>query len=410
LREAKGAPADAGLGLVVQKMALGVGLGLCGSGVIQFVNASSGESELHGRYLCQSQGRDALTHAGERDVLYLTKDERGRSIEEVLPQNFADLIRFGELCRTRLREEMQIEFTIENEALFVLDAIKVARSARANVKIAVGLARDKIISKSDAICRIEPRALSEMLHIQVDPQHKRDRLVSGIPASPGAASGQLVFTSRDAQSCAARDELCILVRRETSSEEIRGIHAADGVLTQRGGITSHAAVIARGLGLPCVVAASDMVIDAREGCLTFKDGRQFRKGEMITLDGTMGEALAGEAKILPPELRDDFRTLLTWADEVRDIGVRANADTPEDARKAMLFSAEGIGLCRTEHMFIDDDRLLALREMIFADHTEDRRAALERLLPMQRADFSDLFRITQGKPVCIRLLDPPLHE
>lgn len=410
LREANGAPADAGLGLVVQKMVLGVGTGLCGAGLVQFVNGTTGEPEIRGRYLCQSQGRDALNEAAGREVMYLTNDTRGRSIEEVLPQNFADLVRYGGLCRTRLREEMQIEFTIENGQLFVLDALRVGRSERADLRIAVALAEDGIISHDEAVCRIAPRALATLLHSQIDPAVARDVVSTGIAASPGAATGRIVFSSRDAQSHAAQGEACILVRRETTPEDIRGMHAAQAVLTQRGGITSHAAVIARGLGLPCVVGAADLEIDMRAGILKAADGRLFHQGDVISVDGTAGQLLAGKARMLPPELGDSFHTLLTWADAARDIGVRANADTPEDAKKAMMFAAEGIGLCRTEHMFIDDDRLLALREMIFADHSDDRRAALERILPMQRTDFSELFRIMQGKPVCIRLLDPPLHE
>jgi pyruvate,orthophosphate dikinase len=410
LREAKGAPADAGLGLVVQKMALGVGLGICGSGVIQFVNGSTGKPQIRGRYMCKSQGRDALTEHGAEGVMYLTKDARGRSIEEVLPENFADLLRYGDLIRTRLREEMQIEFTIENEALFILDAVRVHRNERAAVRIAVALARDGIITRDEAILRIPPRALTELLHSQVDPAGKRDVLARGIAASPGGATGRIVFSARAAQASAARDERCILVKRETTPEDIRGMHAASAVLTERGGITSHAAVIARGLGLPCVVGAADLQIDSRKGTLITRDGRVFSEGDVITVDGAAGEALAGAVKMLPPELGENFQTLLSWADEARDIGVRANADTPDDARQALVFAAEGIGLCRTEHMFIDDDRLLAMREMIFADHAEDRRSALDRLLPMQRADFTELFRIMQGKPVCIRLFDPPLHE
>lgn len=410
LRQAKGAPADAGLGLVVQKMVLGVGQGVCGSGVIQFVNGTTGHREIRGRYLCKSQGRDALTDAEDRDVMYLTKDARGRSIEEVLPQNFADLVRYGDFCRTRLREEMEIEFTIESEELFILDAVRVARSERANVRIAVGLAKDEVISRADAVLRIPPRALAELLHSQIDPEGTRDHFASGIAASPGAATGKIVFNARAAQTLASQGENCILVRRETSPEDIRGMHAAKGILTIRGGITSHAAVIARGLGLPCVVGAADLTLDKRNGKLRAFDGRILREGDMITIDGSAGEALVGAVDMLPPELGESFQTLMTWADELRDIGVRANADTPPDARNARMFAAEGIGLCRTEHMFIDDDRLLAMREMIFADHTEDRRAALDRLLPMQRADFTELFEIMQGQPVCIRLFDPPLHE
>ncbi|MCK0141934.1 putative PEP-binding protein [Aliiroseovarius sp. F20344] len=410
LRQAKGAPADAGLGLVVQKMVLGVGQGICGSGVIQFVNGVTGHREIRGRYLCKSQGRDALTEAEDRDVMYLTRDPRGRSIEEVLPENFADLLRYGDLCRTRLREEMEIEFTIENDELFILDAVRVARAERANVRIAVSLAKDKVISREEAVLRIPPRALTELLHSQIDPEGTRDAFSHGIAASPGAATGKIVFNARAAQAMAAQGEDCILVRRETSPEDIRGMHAAKGILTIRGGITSHAAVIARGLGLPCVVGAGDLVLDKKKGKLKAADGREFGEGDVISIDGSVGEALAGAVDMLPPELGDSFQTLMTWADSFRDIGVRANADTPPDARNARMFAAEGIGLCRTEHMFIDDDRLLAMREMIFADHAEDRRAALDRLLPMQRADFTELFEIMQGQPVCIRLFDPPLHE
>ncbi len=410
LREAKGAPADAGLGLVVQQMALGVGKGLYGAGVIQFVNSTTGAREVHGRYLCKSQGRDALSAGGTGETMYLSTDTRGRSIEEVLPQNYADLLRYGELCRSRLREEMQIEFTIENGCIFILDAVRVQRSERADLAIAVALAEDGIITSDEAVCRIAPRAVATLLHSQVDPESARDVIASGIAASPGAATGRIVFTARAAQSSAARDEACILVRRETTPEDIRGMHAAQAVLTQRGGGSSHAAVIARGLGLPCIVGAAHMTIDQRAATLTTSDGRLFREGDVITVDGTAGEALAGAPRMLPPDLGTSFQTLLQWADQARDIGVRANADTPDDARKALMFSAEGIGLCRTEHMFSDDDRLLALREMIFADHSDDRRAALDRILPMQRADFIELLNIMQNRPVCIRLFDPPLHE
>ncbi len=410
LREAKGAPADAGLGLVVQKMALGVGRNVCGSGVIQFVNGQTGQREIRGRYLCKSQGRDALTEADARDVMFLTKDPRGRSIEEVLPESFQALLDYGNLCRTRLREEMEIEFTIDNERLFILDAVKVQRSERANVRIAVALANDGIISREEAVMRIPPRALTELLHSQVDPEGTREGFAVGIGASPGAATGKIAFSARAAQAHAAQGEDCILVRRETSPEDIRGMHAAKGILTIRGGITSHAAVIARGLGLPCVVGANGLSIEKKTKNLISADGKVLREGDVITIDGAAGEVLIGEVGMLPPELGESFQTLMSWADEFRDIGVRANADTPPDARNARMFAAEGIGLCRTEHMFFDDDRLLAMREMIFADKPEGRRAALARILPMQRADFTELFEIMQGLPVCIRLFDPPLHE
>ena len=407
LRQAKGAPADAGLGLVVQSMALGFGQDECGSGVIQLVDTQTGLEQITGRYLSQSQGRDALK--GEA-ALFLERDPRGPSLEELAPEAFADLIAHTKLMRARLREEMQAEFTIENGKIWLLDGVRVSRSARAAVRIAVRLAEDGIIAREEALMRIEPRSLNELLHRQVDPDAKRDVLASGIAASPGAAHGKIVFSSAEAQASAARDEACVLVRRETSPEDIRGMHAAAAVLTERGGMTSHAAVIGRGMGLPCVVGASDMRFHLRKKTLTAPDGRVFREGDTITIDGTHGQVLADAPLLIEAAQDDAFQVLMSWADAVRDIKVRANADTPADANTARNFAAEGIGLCRTEHMFFEQDRLVVMREMIFADTSEDRRAALERLLPMQRADFTELFRIMSGQPVCIRLLDPPLHE
>lgn len=407
LRQAKGAPAEAALGLVVQQMAQGIGQGVSGSGVIQFVDPVTGNPKVIGRYLGQSQGRDALTKG---EALYLTRDPRGPSLEELAPEIFAELIREGAICRQRLREEMQIEFTIEDGKLAVLDAVKVQRSARAGLKIAVALARDGVITPAEAVLRVEPRALSELLHPQVDPRGPRDVFARGIAASPGAATGRIVFSSQAAQASAARGEACILVRRETAPEDIRGMHSAAAVLTERGGMTSHAAVIGRGLGLPCIVGASDIRLDTRDRKLTARDGRVFREGDIITIDGTSGEALVGAADMLPSAQGESFRQLLAWADELRDIGIRANADTPSDAQTARDFMAQGIGLCRTEHMFFEEARLVAMREMIFADTAPDRAAALARLLPMQRADFVQLFEIMKGLPVCIRLFDPPLHE
>jgi pyruvate,orthophosphate dikinase len=408
LRQARGAPADAGLGLVVQAMALGLGPRTSGSGVIQFVNGTTGQPQVTGRYRAQSQGREAV--ADGEGTLYLTRDPRGASLEESCPEVFAALKAHGEACRTHLREEMQIEFTIEDGVLNILDAVRVQRSSRAAVRIAVSLAEAGVIAPDEAVLRVEPRALSELLHPQVDPTGPRDPVARGIAASPGAATGKLVFSSTAAQASAARGESCILARRETSPEDIRGMHAAAAVLTERGGITSHAAVIARGLGLPCVVGATGIAIDSRHRTLKTAQGRAFKEGDTITVDGTSGEVLAGEVKMLEPALDGPFHTLLGWADAARDIGVRANADTPADARMARTFAAEGIGLCRTEHMFFEEDRLTVMREMIFASTADDRRAALERLMPMQRGDFTALFEIMSGQPVCIRLFDPPLHE
>ncbi|MDX1780702.1 MAG: pyruvate, phosphate dikinase [Thalassovita sp.] len=408
LRQAKGAPADAGLGLVVQEMAPSMGQGECGSGVIQLVNSKTGDPRITGRYLSQSQGRDAL--ARQSAALYLERDPRGPSLQELAPEAFEQLIEYTRLMRVRLREEMQAEFTIENGKVHILDGVRVARTAHAAIRIAVSLANDGIIPREEALMRIDPRAINELLHRQVDPEAPRDVLARGIAASPGAASGRIVFSAAEAQASASRGEPCVLVRRETSPEDIRGMHAAAAVLTERGGMTSHAAVIGRGMGLPCVVGASAIKFHLKRKMLKTPDGRELHAGDVITVDGTNGEILAGEPPLLKSEQDDAFQTLMTWADEVRDIGVRANADTPADAQTARNFKAQGIGLCRTEHMFFEADRLTVMREMIFADTAQDRAAALDRLLPMQRADFIELFRIMQGQPVCIRLFDPPLHE
>ncbi|MFD2738492.1 pyruvate, phosphate dikinase [Sulfitobacter aestuarii] len=408
LRQAKGAPLDAGLGLVVQQMVFGVGAGQCGSGVLQLVDSATGAPQVTGRYLSQSQGRDAL--AGDADTLYLTKDARGPSLEELAPQVFAELRCHAALMRKKLREEMQVEFVIEDGNLYILDGVRVVRSSRAAVRIAVALAQDGIISRAEALMRVQPRTLTELLHRQVDVGARRDVIGRGIAASPGAATGRIVFSAAEAQAGAARGEACILVRQETSPEDIRGMHAARAVLTERGGITSHAAVIGRGMGLPCVVGASSLSINLPKQQLTARDGRSFSVGDEITVDGTTGDVLAGAPAMQEAALDETFRTLMDWAEEAADIGIRANADTPADAQTARNFHAHGIGLCRTEHMFFEPGRLTVMREMIFAETGEDRRAVLERLLPMQREDFTELFRIMQGQPVCIRLFDPPLHE
>jgi len=408
LRQAKGAPADAGLGLVVQQMVFGVGAGECGSGVLQLVNSDTGLPQVTGRYLSQSQGRDAL--GGDSEALYLTRDPRGPSLEEKLAAEFETLKAYASLMRVRLREEMQVEFAIEDGVVHILDGVRVSRTSRAAVRIAVTLANDKVITRDEAIMRVPPRLLTELLHRQIDPTVRRDVIGKGIAASPGAATGKLVFDSAEAQASAARGEACILVRRETSSEDVRGMHAASAVLTERGGITSHAAVIGRGIGLPCVVGASSLIFNQRDKTITSKDGRVFHAGDQMTVDGSTGQILAGAAALQEAALDDYFQQLMAWATDSADIMVRANADTPQDAQTARNFNAEGIGLCRTEHMFFDRGRLTVMREMIFADTSDGRRAVLERLLPMQRDDFTQLFRIMEGRPVCIRLFDPPLHE
>ena len=408
LRMAKGAPADAGLGLVVQSMVLGVGQGECGSGVLQLVSSDTGEPQITGRYLSQSQGRDALQRGAA--ALYLEKDARGPSLEEKAPEAFEQLKKQAALMRRKLREEMQCEFAVDNGEVHILDGVRVQRTARAAVRIAVALANDGIIPREEAVMRIEPRSLNEILHRQIDPSADRDVIGSGVAASPGAATGKIVFSAAEAQASAARGEPCVLVRRETNPEDIRGMHAAAAALTERGGMTSHAAVIARGLGLPCVVGASSIRFQIRKKRLMAADGRVFREGDVITVDGSNGQVLASEPALIEATLDDTYKSLMSWADDVRDIGVRANADTPDDARTALKFKAEGIGLCRTEHMFFEADRLIAIREMIFADTPRDRSAALAQLLPLQRDSIAELFVIMKGHPVCVRLFDPPLHE
>jgi pyruvate,orthophosphate dikinase len=407
LRQAQGAPAEAGLGLVVQEMALGIGQGLSGSGVVQFVDGDSGAPQMTGRYLPQGQGRAALSEA---DAQYIETDTRGPALEDKAPDQVAALRAAGATMRARLREEMQIEFTLMNGQLSILDAVRVSRSGRAEVAIAVALAEDGVITRDDALMRIPPFTLNQLLHRQVAKSAPRDVLTRGIAAAPGAATGKIVFSAAAAQAAASQGDACILVRRETSPEDIRGMHAAQAILTERGGMTSHAAVIARGLGLPCVSGATRLQMDARKKTVTVPGRKVFHEGDVITVDGSTGDVLVGAPAMVEPALGGAFATLMDWADAARDIGIRANADTPEDAAMAQRFGVDGIGLCRTEHMFFDPVRLTVMREMIFAENPGDRAAALDRLLPMQRKDFIELFKLMQGQPVTIRLFDPPLHE
>src|SRR5262252_4934061 len=283
------------------------------------------------------------------------------------------------------------------------------RTAKAALRIAVELANEGLISRDDAVGRVEPGTLDQLLHPTIDPNASRQIIASGLPASPGAACGEIVFSSDEAELMKAQGRKAILVRVETSPEDIHGMHAAEGILTTRGGMTSHAAVVARGMGKPCVSGAGMLRVDYAAATMA-AGGQSFRQGEVITIDGSSGQVLAGRVPMIEPALSGEFATLMGWADAARKLGVRANADTPNDARVAIKFGAEGIGLCRTEHMFFEEDRIRAVREMILADDEKSRRAALAKLLPMQRADFVELFEIMQGLPVTIRLLDPPLHE
>ena len=403
LRQARGAPADAGLGLIVQDMAAGTGAGESGRGTIRTLDPVTGAEVLAGDYRRLVPGEGGAT-------VTLPIAGPGETLASLAPDLYARLVEIAETGRRGLREEMETRFIIADGTMQVIDARPVRRSARAAVAAAVRLAEEGIISREEAVLRVEPRALTEMLHSQPNPDAKRDVILRGIAASPGGATGRLVFSARAAQASEAHEIPCILVRRETTPEDLRRMHAARAIVTERGGMTSHAAVIARGLGLPCIVGASGLKISTRSRTMTTADGRVFREGDLVTVDGTRGEAMAGELPMLAPVLDGPFASLLGWADAVRDIGVRANADTPADARMAHRFAADGIGLCRTEHMFFEPVRLAVMREMIFTDNATDRRAALDQLLPMQRRDFMELFRIMAGQPVCIRLFDPPLHE
>jgi pyruvate,orthophosphate dikinase len=330
-------------------------------------------------------------------------------MEEVMPGVFAELEKVRATLEKHYRDMQDIEFTVQQSKLYMLQTRNGKRTAPAALKIAVDMANDGLISREEAIRRIEPMSLDQLLHPTLDPKAEKIVLARGLPASPGAASGAVVFSADEAETRAQKGEAVILVRIETSPEDIHGMHAARGILTTRGGMTSHAAVVARGMGRACVAGAGDLRVDYAAQTIAAK-GKLVKVGEVITINGSTGEVMVGEVPTIQPELSGDFAVLMEWADKVRKMGVRANADTPTDAKNARRFGAEGIGLCRTEHMFFDGNRITAVREMIMADDAEGRKKALDKLLPMQRGDFEELFRIMAGLPVTIRLLDPPLHE
>ncbi|MEM8571905.1 MAG: putative PEP-binding protein [Pseudomonadota bacterium] len=406
LRAAKGAPMDAGMGLIVQEVVSGIGTGITGRGEIQFVDSKTGKPGIFGGFRMIDPEKPSRVTA----LPIVGGADGGTTFEHLCPDSVRELRRAASRASEGLSDVYCLVFAMRSGQVAVLDALPVERSARAAVQISVDLAKAGAISRNRAILQVDPRSLIEFLHPQIAADTPRDVFSTGLAASPGAASGKIVFTAEDAQTAAAQDEASILVRAETGPEDIRGMHSAHGVLTVRGGMTSHAAVIARGIGLPCVVGASDLRIDFAGRVLRTSDGRVFSEGAVITLDGTRGEVIAGAVKMVSQDLGGSFSELLDWADTVRDLGVRANADTPDDARTAREFRVDGIGLCRTEHMFFDRSRISVMREMILADAETERQAALDRLLPMQRADFSEIFEIMRGLPVTIRLLDPPLHE
>ena len=412
-RELHGIPASWGTAVNVQAMVFGNLGETSATGVAFTRNPSTGAKELYGEFLINAQGEDVV--AGIRtpqDISEAARIAAGSdrpSLERVMPEAYAEFIRICALLEKHYRDIQDVEFTIERGKLWMLQTRNGKRTAKAALRIAVELAAEGVLTQEEAIGRIEPSSLDQLLHPTIDPKAERRVIASGLPASPGAASGEIVLDSEEAEAAKADGRKVILVRIETSPEDIHGMHAAEGILTTRGGMTSHAAVVARGMGKPCVSGAGLLRVDYAKGTVT-AGGVTLKRGDRITIDGSTGQVILGEVNMLEPELSGEFGTLMGWADGVRRMKVRTNAETPLDAKTARHFGAEGIGLCRTEHMFFEGERIVAVREMILADDTQGRRAALAKLLPMQRQDFVELFTIMHGLPVTIRLLDPPLHE
>jgi pyruvate, orthophosphate dikinase len=412
-RELHAIPASWGTAVNVQAMVFGNMGETSATGVAFTRNPSTGERELYGEFLINAQGEDVV--AGIRTPQDITEKARiasgsnKPSMEGEMPDAYNELVRIYGILEKHYRDMQDMEFTVEKGKLWMLQTRNGKRTAKAALRIAVELASEGLITQEEAVTRVEPAALDQLLHPTIDPKAERKIIASGLPASPGAASGEIVFNSDDAETAKKAGRKVILVRVETSPEDIHGMHAAEGILTTRGGMTSHAAVVARGMGKPCVSGAGSIRVDYAKQTMTIA-GQTFAKGEVLTIDGSNGQVLLGQVKMLEPELSGEFATLMGWADKVRHMKVRANAETPLDAKTARNFGAEGIGLCRTEHMFFEGDRIIAVREMILSDDEAGRRAALAKLLPMQRKDFVELFTIMSGLPVTIRLLDPPLHE
>ncbi len=406
-------PADWGTAVNVQAMVFGNMGDDCATGVAFTRDPATGANEFYGEYLVNAQGEDVV--AGIRTPQHITRaacDANGSdlpSMEEIMPGVFQELNDVRVQLETHYRDMQDIEFTVQKQKLWMLQTRNGKRTAKAALKIACEMVDEGLITKQDAVARIEAESLDQLLHPTLDPDAERNVISRGLAASPGAASGKVVFSANEAEAVANDGEAVILVRMETSPEDIHGMHAALGILTSRGGSTSHAAVVARGMGRPCVVGAGEVRIDYQAQTMTARNVT-VAAGEIITIDGAKGEIILGEVPTVQPELSGDFGVLMGWADDIRTLGVRANAETPNDARTAVEFGAEGIGLSRTEHMFFDADRIVSVREMILARDEDGRRAALANLLPMQRDDFTELFRIMAGLPVTIRLLDPPLHE
>jgi pyruvate,orthophosphate dikinase len=406
-------PEEWGTAVNIQSMVFGNMGNDCATGVAFTRNPSTGENSFYGEYLINAQGEDVV--AGIRTPRNITKKERlessseDLSLEETMPEAFAELTKIYKKLETHYRDMQDIEFTIENKKLWMLQTRSGKRTAKASIKIAVDMVSEKLITKDEALLRIDPKILDTLLHPTLDPKAKKNVIAKGLPASPGAATGKVTFNADDAEQMKANNQNTILVRVETSPEDIHGMHAAVGILTCRGGMTSHAAVVARGMGRPCVSGAGVIKIDY--AAKLFKvDNAEVKEGDIITIDGSTGEVMLGEVKTINPDISGDFSEMMKWADEVRTLKIRANAETPLDSRTARGFGAEGIGLCRTEHMFFDEERILYVRQMILSKTKEDRLKALDKILPFQRKDFVEIFTIMKGLPVTVRLLDPPLHE
>jgi len=406
-------PAEWGTAVNVQSMVFGNMGEDCATGVVFTRNPSDGSNDIYGEYLINAQGEDVV--AGTRTPQYITKKARQQakvkaaSMEEVMPNVYRQLHKILKKLEKHYKDMQDVEFTVENKKLWMLQTRSGKRTAKSAVKIAVDMVKEKLISKKEAVLRIDPNSLDTLLHPTLDEKSSINVIANGLPASPGAASGKVVFTSEEAERLTGMMQDTILVRVETSPEDIQGMHAAKGILTARGGMTSHAAVVARGMGRPCVSGSSE--IDINYENKSFKtSSMEIKEGEVITIDGSTGRIISGSVATVKPEISGDFSKLMSWADSFRKLNIRTNSETPKDTKIAKDFGAEGIGLCRTEHMFFDEERILSVREMILSKTKEDRAKALDKLLPHQQKDFVEIFKIMCGLPVTVRLLDPPLHE
>ena len=406
-------PSNWGTAVNVQLMVFGNMGQDCATGVVFTRNPSNGKNEIYGEYLINAQGEDVV--AGTRTPQYITKKSKkessaeGSSMEESMPRVFKELKKILKKLETYYKDMQDVEFTVENQKLWILQTRSGKRTSKSAVKIAVDMFNEKLISKKEAVLRIDPNSLDSLLHPTLDEKSDIIVIAKGLPASPGAASGKIVFSSDEAERLNSMMQNTILVRLETSPEDIHGMHAAKGILTARGGMTSHAAVVARGMGRPCVSGSSEIDIDYENKILKTKDYK-LKEGEIITIDGSTGRIILGEVKTVKPEISGDFSKIMKWADSYRKLKIRTNSETPIDSKTAREFGAEGIGLCRTEHMFFDEERILSVRQMILSKSKDDRDKALNKLLPHQKNDFVEIFKIMNGLPVTVRLLDPPLHE